>query len=157
MQLRLAVPADAPTLLRFIRELAEYEREPDAVEVDERTLAAQLGEATPPFECLIADIDGEPIGFALFFHTYSTWRGRRGLWLEDLWVTPAARGRGVGSSLLAELARIARERDCARLEWSVLDWNTLATGLYETLGASRMSEWTRWRLEGEALDALAAS
>jgi len=156
MEIRFAVPADAPTLLRFIRELAAYEREPDAVEVTAETLARQLGEAHAPFECLLADVDGETVGFALFFHTYSTWRGTRGLWLEDLFVTPSARKRGVGGRLLKECARVARTRECARFEWAVLDWNELAKGFYEGLGALPLEEWTRWRLDGEALLRLSA-
>ena len=163
MQLRRAGPSDAATILRFIRELAEYEKEPDAVQVDEATLRAQLSASEPPFECVIAQLevdDGDgraqrPVGFALFFHTYSTWRGRRGLYLEDLYVSPRARGRGVGRALLAELARLAVERGCARMEWSVLDWNELAIGFYQELGARPMRGWSTWRLQGAALDALA--
>jgi GNAT superfamily N-acetyltransferase len=155
MIIRFATPGDAPTILRFIRELADYEREPDAVEVDAATLSAQLAEATPPFECLLAEVDGQPAGFALFFHTYSTWRGRRGVHLEDLWVTPPARRRGVGRALLTRLAHVARERGCARLEWAVLDWNELAMSFYRGLGATPLSEWTTWRLDGGGLEALA--
>ncbi len=154
MLIRLAGPEDASTILRFIRELAAYEREPDAVEVDAQTLAAQLAEPSPPFECLIAE-DDEPVGFALFFSTYSTWRGRRGLHLEDLRVTPNARRRGVGSALLRRLATIAVERGCARLEWAVLDWNELAISFYRGLGATPQDEWTTWRLTDEPLRALA--
>ncbi len=152
--LRFAGPDDAPTLLAFIRELAAYEREPDAVEVTEATLREQLASSAPPFECLIAEVDGVPAGFALFFHTYSTWRGRRGLWLEDLYVRPARRGEGIGRRLLAALARIARDRGCARFEWSVLDWNEPAIRFYRSLGAVPLDEWTRWRLHGDALEAL---
>lgn len=155
MQIRAATAGDAEIILRFIRELAAYEREPGAVEVDEVTLAAQLSEPSPPFECLIAE-DGGPVGFALYFTTYSTWRGRRGIHLEDLWVTPPARGRGVGRALLARLAAIACERGCARLEWAVLDWNELAMSFYRGLGAKPMDEWTTWRLSDAALAALAA-
>lgn len=155
MRIRAAEPADAATILRFIEELAAYEREPDAVEVTEATLAAQLAERPPPFECLLAEADGEPLGMALFFHTYSTWRGRRGVHLEDLWVTPEARRRGVGRALLAALARLTVERGCARLEWAVLDWNELAIGFYRGLHATPMDGWTTWRLDGGALDALA--
>jgi len=156
MRLRFAGPADAGTLMRFIQELADYEKEPDAVEVDEATLAAQLAEPHPPFECVLAELEDGPVGFALFFHNYSTWRGRRGLHLEDLWVTPAARSRGVGRGLMAELARIAEERGCARLEWAVLDWNELALGFYRSLGAHPMKGWTTWRLHGDGLTKLAA-
>ncbi len=154
--IRFAGPEDAATILAFIRDLAAYEREPDAVEVTEAELAAQMREPSPPFECLLAEEDGEPLGFALFFHTYSTWRGRRGVWLEDLFVPPAHRGRGVGAALLTELARIAVDRGCARFEWSVLDWNEPAIRFYRSLGAQPQDEWTRWRLDGAALAKLAA-
>jgi GNAT superfamily N-acetyltransferase len=153
--IRPARPADADTLFRFIRELAEYEREPDAVQTSPVALAAQLAEEPPPFECLIAERDDAPVGFALFFHNYSTWRGRRGLYLEDLYVSPSHRGRGVGKRLLVELARVATERGCARLEWSVLDWNQPAIEFYRALGATPMDEWTVFRLTDEPLDALA--
>lgn len=155
LSIRAARADDAATLLRFVRELATYEREPDAVEVTEEILRAQLSEASPPFECLIAEGSNEALGFALFFHTYSTWRGKRGVFLEDLWVTPSARRRGVGRALLVALARLARDRDCARLEWSVLDWNQLAIDFYRGVRATPMKDWTRWRLDGDALDALA--
>lgn len=154
--IRFAGPEDAATILAFIRDLADYEREPDAVEVTEAELAAQMREPIPPFECLLAEEDGEPLGFALFFHTYSTWRGRRGVWLEDLFVPPAHRGRGVGAALLTELARIAVDRGCARFEWSVLDWNEPAIRFYRSLGAQPQDEWTRWRLDGAALATLGA-
>lgn len=160
VHIRFAGPADAETIHRFIVELATYEKEPDAVEIDPPGLAAQLAEPHPPFECLIAERSGpagaEPVGFALFFHNYSTWRGRRGLYLEDLYVPPALRGEGVGKALLARLGRIAVERGCGRMEWSVLDWNTPAHGFYRSIGASPMDGWTTWRLTGEALDALGA-
>lgn len=156
MRIRSATPRDADTILRFIRELAAYEREPDAVEASAEVIAAQLAEEAPPFECLIAELDGEPVGFALFFHTYSTWRARRGIHLEDLWVTPSARQRGVGRALLARLAAVAVERGCARLEWAVLDWNELAMSFYRGLGASALGEWTTWRLSDAPLRALAA-
>ncbi len=155
-EIRFARPADAALIHRFICELAAYEKERDAVEVDPPTLARQLAEPRPPFECLIAESAGEPLGFALFFHNYSTWRGRRGLYLEDLFVPPAHRGQGIGKALLVRLAAIAVERDCRRMEWSVLDWNTPAHGFYRALGAFPMDEWTTWRLTGPALHALAA-
>lgn len=155
MRIRLATPDDAATILEFIRALAAYEREPHAVRVDAATLAAQLREPAPPFECLIAE-DPEPVGFALFFSTYSTWRGRRGIHLEDLWVTPVARKRGIGRALLQRLAAIAHERGCARLEWSVLDWNELAMSFYRGLGARPLDGWTTWRLTDDALAALAS-
>jgi GNAT superfamily N-acetyltransferase len=154
-QLRFANASDAASILRFIRALAEYEREPDAVQTDEATLRAQLEETPPPFECLIAEQGGAAVGFALFFHTYSTWRGRRGIWLEDLFVLPEARGRGVGKALLSRVAAIARERDCARLEWSVLDWNQPALDFYRSLGARALDEWTIHRVTDHALVELA--
>ncbi|MFK7990034.1 MAG: N-acetyltransferase family protein [Sandaracinaceae bacterium] len=154
-RVRLATVADADTIHRFIVELAVYEREPDAVEVTPDVLAAQLGASPPPFECLLAFDGATPLGMALFFHTYSTWRGRQGIHLEDLWVTPAARRRGVGRQLMSALAKTAQERDCARLEWAVLDWNELALAFYRGLGATGMNGWTTWRLDGEALTALA--
>ena len=163
LHIRFARPADAPLIHRFICELAEYEKEPDAVEVDPPTLAAQMAQARPPFECLIAEqrdagADApRPLGFALFFHNYSTWRGRHGLYLEDLFVPPAHRGQGVGKALLTRLGAIAVERGCGRMEWSVLDWNTPAIRFYESLGARPMDEWTTWRLTGPALDALGAA
>ena len=157
IHLRPAGPADAARVLRFIRELAEYEREPDAVQATVESLATQLAADRPPFECLLADVDGAPAGFALFFHNYSTWRGRAGLYLEDLFVSPPLRGFGVGRALLRRLGAIAVERGCARMEWQVLDWNTPAHAFYRTLGAQPMDGWTLWRLTGEALAALGAT
>ncbi len=153
--LRPARPEDAELLHALIVALAIYEREPDAVEATPADLRAQLSQERPPFEALIAELDAEPVGFALFFHNYSTWRGRPGLYLEDLFVRPEGRGRGVGRALLRRLAQIALERGCARMEWWVLDWNTPAIGFYEKLGARAMGEWTTFRLTGEALAALA--
>lgn len=154
--IRIATPDDAATILRFIRELADYEREPDAVEVTLDTLREQLASARPPFECVIAELAGEPVGFALFFANYSTWRGRAGLYLEDLYVTPEARGSGVGKALLRHLAALAVARGCVRMEWSVLDWNAPAIGFYDSIGASPMSQWTVYRLADGALRAFAA-
>jgi len=119
--IRSARPADAATILRFIRDLAAFEREPDAVEATEATLDEALFGAHPAAEAVIAEQDGQPLGFALFFHNFSTWTGRRGLYLEDLYVTPDARGRGIGGALLRHLAGIAVARGCARFEWSGLD------------------------------------
>jgi GNAT superfamily N-acetyltransferase len=151
IDIRFATPADAPILLRFIHALAEYEREPAAVKVDEATLAAQLAEPHPPFECLIAEQDAAAVGFALFFTTYSTWLGKRGLWLEDLFVLPEFRRHGVGGALLRRMGELAIERVCGRLEWSVLDWNQLAMDFYVGLGAKIMTEWRICRVEGAAL------
>lgn len=154
--LRLATRGDVPLILALIRELAEYEREPDAVEADEALLAANLFGPHPGAEVVMADVDGEPAGFALFFHNFSTWLGRRGLYLEDLFVRPRFRGRGVGQVLMAYLAKLAIERGCGRFEWSVLDWNTPAIEFYRRLGAVGMDEWTVQRVTGDALQALAA-
>ncbi|MEM6928315.1 MAG: GNAT family N-acetyltransferase [Myxococcota bacterium] len=153
--LRPATPDDAETILAFIQALAEYEREPDAVEVDAETLRSQLAESHPPFFCTMAELDGTPVGFALWFETYSTWRGRRGIYLEDLFVLPEHRGLGIGRALLASLAAETRARGGARLEWAVLDWNTPAIDFYEARGAVALSEWTTFRLSNEALDRLA--
>lgn len=154
--IRPARPADAATILRFIRDLAAFEREPDAVKATEETLGEALFGAHPAAEAVIAEQDGQPLGFALFFHNFSTWTGRRGLYLEDLYVTPDARGRGIGGALLRHLAGIAVARGCARFEWSVLDWNAEAIAVYRRIGAVGMEDWTVQRLSGEPLRRLAA-
>ena len=154
--IRPARPADVATILRFIRDLAAFEREPDAVEATEETLGEALFGAHPAAEAVIAEQDGQPLGFALFFHNFSTWTGRRGLYLEDLYVTPDARGRGIGGALLRHLAGIAVARGCARFEWSVLDWNAEAIAVYRRIGAVGMEDWTVQRLSGEPLRRLAA-
>ncbi|RSU49245.1 GNAT family N-acetyltransferase [Sphingomonas sp. S-NIH.Pt15_0812] len=154
--IRPARPADAATILRFIRDLAAFEREPDAVEATEATLGEALFGDRPAAEAVIAEQDGRPLGFALFFHNFSTWTGRRGLYLEDLYVTPDARGRGIGGALLRHLAGIAVARGCARFEWSVLDWNAEAIAVYRRIGAVGMEDWTVQRLSGEPLRRLAA-
>jgi GNAT superfamily N-acetyltransferase len=156
IQLRSATPADVPLILRFIRELAEYERLAHEAVADEGQLTAALFGTRPYAEVVLAEAGGEPAGFALFFHDFSTFVGRPGIYLEDLYVRPAMRGRGVGARLLAHLAALAVERGCARLEWAVLDWNEPAIGFYRRLGARPMDEWTVFRLEGEALSRLAA-
>lgn len=160
-RLRLATPDDVPLILSLIRALAEYEKLLHEVEATEERLHASLFGPRPEAEVLIAEVAGGPdegtaAGFALFFQTYSTFLARRGLYLEDLFVLPAHRGRGLGRLLLVELARIATARRCGRLEWAVLTWNALAIRLYERVGATRMSEWATYRLTGEALAALAA-
>jgi GNAT superfamily N-acetyltransferase len=155
--IRLATAGDAATILRFIRALADYEREPDAVMVTEATLRSQLTASAPPFECLLAEHEGTPAGFALFFPTYSTWLGRPGIWLEDLFVLPERRRHGVGTALLGRIGEIARDRGCGRLEWSVLDWNQLAIGFYTGLGARLMEQWRICRVEGDALRTFAVS
>ena len=157
LRIEPAGEADVPLILGFIRELAEYERMLDKVVATEAGLREQLFGARPGAEVLIARWDGQPVGFALFFHNFSTFVGRRGLYLEDLFVRPAFRGTGVGRALLAHLARTALERGCGRLEWWVLDWNEPAIGFYRALGAQPMSAWTVFRLSGEPLAALARS
>jgi GNAT superfamily N-acetyltransferase len=157
LDVRFATPADAPIVLRFIHALADYEHAPDAVKVDVATLAAQMSEPHPPFECLIAERDSVAVGFALFFHTYSTWLGKRGLWLEDLFVLPEFRRHGVGAALLRRIGELAIERECGRLEWSVLDWNQLAIDFYLGLGAKIMTEWRICRVEGAALQTFVSS
>lgn len=152
---RSAVVADVPLILELIRGLAEYERLAHEVRATEVGLRAALFGPTPGPEVLIAESDGAPAGFALFFHNFSTFLGRRGLYLEDLFVRPEFRGRGIGRRLLAELAALAVARECGRLEWSVLDWNAPAIGFYRSLGAVPMDEWTIFRLTGDALAALA--
>lgn len=156
-RIRRAGPDDAETIHRFITELAVYEREPDAVEATPASLRAQLTAPHPPFECLLAEVDGEPRGFALFFANYSTWRGKPGIYLEDLFVPERHRGAGLGRLLLATLARLTVERGGARLEWQVLDWNTPSIDFYRALGATVKDDWLPCRLDGTALDTLAAS
>ena len=153
--IRPARSGDAPVILRFIKELAAYEREPDAVVATETMLDDALFGASPKAEALIAESDGAAIGFALFFHTFSTWTGRQGLWLEDLYVTPDARGSGAGKALLAQLAGLCLDRDCPRFEWAVLDWNEPAIGFYRSIGALPLDEWTTQRVTGDALIKLA--
>jgi GNAT superfamily N-acetyltransferase len=155
--IRPAAPSDVDLLLGFVRELAAYERAPDAVEATPDLLARALFGERPAAEAVIAELDGAPVGFALWFHNFSTWKGRRGLYLEDLYVSPTARGQGVGKALLNHLARIAVERGCARFEWWVLDWNQPAIDFYRAMGAVAMDEWTVQRVEGDALARLAAS
>ena len=156
LSIRPATIDDVPLIRALIAELAEYERLADAAVATDDDLRAQLFGAQPAAEVLIGEVDGEAAGFALFFHNFSTFLGKRGLYLEDLFVRPAHRGSGLGQHLMAALARIAVQRDCGRFEWSVLDWNAPAIGFYRTLGAVGMDEWTVQRLEGEALHALAS-
>ena len=155
--IRFATPDDADTLHRFICGLAEYEKEPDAVEVTAETLRKQLASDASPFECLLAESSGAAVGFALFFTSYSTWRGRPGLYLEDLFVPEKHRGKGYGRALLRELAALTVARGSARLEWAVLDWNAPAIDFYRSLGAQAQEEWTTYRLDGAALERLASS
>ena len=152
LSLRDATPDDADRILEFIRALAAYEREPDAVETDAKTLRRQMSSPRPPFKCILAEWAGEPIGFALYFYNYSTWRGAPGLYVEDLFVMPEHRGRGAGRALFLHLAARAVERGCKRMEWAVLDWNTPAIAFYRRFGAVPLSEWTTYRLTGPALE-----
>ena len=156
LSIRPATIDDVPLIRALIAELAEYERLADAAVATDDDLRAQLFGAQPAAEVLIGEVDGEPAGFALFFHNFSTFLGKRGLYLEDLFVRPAFRGSGLGKHLMATLARIAVQRDCGRFEWSVLDWNAPAIGFYRKLGATGLDEWTVQRLEGDALHALAS-
>jgi GNAT superfamily N-acetyltransferase len=153
--IRPAVAADLDRIIGFIRALADYERLADEVRLDRDLVAEHLFGAAPKAEVIIAEINGAPVGFALFFHNFSTFEGRPGIYLEDLFVEPDARGSGAGKALLAALAALAVERGCARLEWSVLDWNTPAIDFYRSLGAKSMDGWTINRVEGDALSALA--
>ena len=156
LTIRPATSDDVPLIAQLIRELAEYERLADAAVATEAGLHEQLFGERPAADVLIAEADGEPAGFALFFHSFSTFLGKRGLYLEDLFVRPAFRGLGLGRHLMAALARIALKRDCGRFEWSVLDWNAAAIAFYRRLGAVGMDAWTVQRLEGDALHALAS-
>lgn len=154
--IRPAVREDTGRILAFIRELAEYEQLAHEAVADEAGLARQLFGDTPRAEVLIAEVDGEAAGFALFFHNFSTFVGKPGLYLEDLFVRPQYRGLGLGKRLMVRLAKLALDRDCGRFEWSVLDWNTPAIDFYRSLGAVGMDAWTVQRVTGDALAALAA-
>ena len=155
LAIRSASRADLPLIAELIRALADFEKLAGEVRFDEAVLGETLFGPRPYAEVLIGELDGEPMGFALFFHNFSTFEGRPGIYLEDLFVRPEARGRGLGKALLAELARLAVARDCARLEWWVLDWNAPAIGFYRSLGARPMDEWTVMRVDGPALAKLA--
>ena len=155
ISIRAATSADVGTILNFIRDLSIYEKLEHEVKVDESRLTANLFGPHRYAECLIAEADGQPAGFALFFHNFSTFVGKPGLYLEDLFVKPEHRGRGVGRRLFGELARIALERDCGRMEWSVLDWNAPALAFYKKLGAQPMDEWTIQRLARPEIEVLA--
>ena len=156
LTIRPAAPADASLIHGFIRELAAYERLLHEVAASEADLAAMLFTDRPRAFCDIAEQDGAPVGFALWFYNVSTFTGRQGIYLEDLYVRPEARGRGAGKSLLAALARRCVDEGLTRLEWAVLNWNTPAMGFYDSLGATAKSEWTVRQLAGEALARLAA-
>jgi GNAT superfamily N-acetyltransferase len=155
LRIDAATERDAPVILTLIKALAQYERMSADVTADEAGLRASLFGPAPAAEAVIARAGGEPVGFALWFHSYSTFLGRRGLYLEDLFVVPEWRGRGVGRALLTHLAQVAVARNCGRMEWSVLNWNEPAIGFYRGLGASPMDDWTVFRLTGDALARLA--
>jgi GNAT superfamily N-acetyltransferase len=154
-RLRSATRADVPDILRLIRALAEYEKLSGEVVATESALAATLFGDRPAAEVLLAEEQGRAVGFALFFPNYSTFLGKPGIYLEDLFVEPAQRGQGTGKALLKAVARVAVQRGCGRFEWSVLDWNEPAIGFYKSLGAKPMDDWTVMRVTGEALHKLA--
>ena len=167
LNIRSATPDDIPEILVFIRELADYEREPAAAVATPSDLLRDGFGPVPRFHCLIAEVPSTdnlqpatrnclPAGFALYFYNYSTWRGHAGIYLEDLFVRPPFRGKGIGKALLASVAAIAVAEGCPRLEWAVLNWNTPAIDFYNSLGAAPMSEWTTMRLSGDALAKVAA-
>ena len=155
LTLRNATEEDVPLILRFIRELAEYERLAHEVVATEESIRQTLFGARSFAEVILAEQRGEPVGFALFFHNYSTFLGRPGIYLEDLYVRPEMRGHGIGKALLVRLAQIALERHCGRFEWAVLNWNESAIRFYRSLGALPEDAWTVYRLKGESLRALA--
>ena len=155
IDIQKAEAKDIPLILHFIQSLAEYERLRDSCIATEEKLRATLFSESPAAEVIIARVDGDPMGFALFFHNYSTFLAQRGIYLEDLFVKSEARGKGVGFALLSALARIAVERGCARLEWAVLDWNQLAIDFYRRIGAVPLDDWTVMRMTGDSLADLA--
>ena len=154
--IRAATEADVPQILAFIRALAAFEREPDAVTATEEGLLRDGFGPNPIYYCLIADRDGQPAGFALYFFNYSTWKGCPGIYLEDIFVHPEFRGLGIGKALLQQVAAIAVQKGCPRLQWEVLDWNTPAIDFYKAMGAEFLDEWRNVRVSGEALDRLAS-
>ncbi|KQR07866.1 MULTISPECIES: GNAT family N-acetyltransferase [Xanthomonas] len=156
LQIRSATPDDVPLLHALITALAVYEREPDAVKASPDDLRASLFAEGATAHALICEHDGQALGFAVYFFNYSTWLGRNGLYLEDLFVRPEARGKGAGLALLRHLAQLAVQRGCGRFEWSVLDWNQPAIDFYQAVGARPMDGWTVYRLDGERLAAFAA-
>ena len=156
LEIRAATEPDVPLILEFIRGLADYEKLADRVVATEAILRESLFGRRQYAEVLIAEAEGDPAGFAIFFHNYSTFIGRQGIYLEDLFVKPQYRGLGYGKALLVRLAALARERNCGRVEWAVLNWNKPAIDFYESIGAVSMNEWTVYRLAGDALETLAA-
>jgi GNAT superfamily N-acetyltransferase len=159
--LRPATPADVPQILRFIHDLAEYEREPYAVHATEDDLLRDGFGKTKRFDCLIAELNQSgiltPVGFALYFYNYSTWRGHAGIHIEDLYVRPEHRGKGIGKALLTRVAAIAVAEGCSRLQWDVLEWNTPAIGFYQQMGAQMLMDWRTMRIVGSQLQALSNS
>ena len=154
--IRPAVKADTATILHFIRELAIYEKAEHEAKATEEHIHRTLFNEQPKAHAIICELNGEAIGFAVYFFSYSTWQGQYGIYLEDLYVSPAHRGVGAGKQLLTALAKVAVDNDCGRFEWSVLDWNQPAIDFYESLGAKPQSEWIKYRLDGQALQELAA-
>ncbi len=157
LNIRPATPNDVPLIQQFIRDLAEYERSPDSAVATQKDLMRDGFGPEPKYRCIIAEWDGKPAGFAFFFYNYSTWQGRPGLYLEDLFVKPSFRGKGIGKALLLHLAQIAVDENCGRFQWQVLDWNTPAIDFYKSLGAKTMNEWLTMRVEGDDIRKLANS
>lgn len=157
VEIRNATADDASLILMFVQELATYEKEPEAVVATEADIQASIFGPESTVEAVICEVAGEPVGFAVYFYNYSTWLGRNGMYLEDLYVSPAYRKVGAGKALLKHLAGIAVSKGCGRFEWSVLDWNEPAIGFYQSLGAKPMDGWTVYRLTGAELEALARS
>lgn len=155
VKIKFATIDDVPLILQFIKELAEYEKLSHEVVATEELLRKTLFGNSSPAEVILGYLDDQPVSFALFFHNFSTFLGRSGIYLEDLYVRPKARGHGVGKIMLAYLAQLAKERNCGRLEWWVLDWNEAAIHFYKSLGAKAMDEWTVYRVAGDSLDNLA--
>ncbi len=155
LRIRPAVQADIPVILELIKALADYERAPEQAVARAEDLRRDGWGPEPKFRVLIAEWHNKPAGFALFFYNYSTWQGRPGLYLEDLFVRPEFRGKGIGKALLVHLAQIAVRENCGRIVWQVLDWNQPAFDFYESLGAKKLTEWITMRVEGEALEQLA--
>ena len=153
--IRKAIIADTPTIFRFICELADFEKAADQVETSIEQLEKTVFGPDAVVDALICEENGEPVAFALWYYTFSTWQGRPGIYLEDLYVTPAARGRGIGTMILKHIANFALENGYGRFEWSVLDWNTPAIRTYDGTGARPQSEWIRYRLSGDELESFA--
>ena len=154
--IRFALPEDVSTILQFVKDLADYEKMRDEVVATEALLQEWIFEKQKA-EVLIGEFEGEPVGFALFFHNFSTFLGRAGIYLEDLYIKPSARGKGYGKMMLCQLAKLAVERNCGRLEWWCLDWNSSSISFYLSLGAEPMSDWTVYRITGDTLSSLANS